>query len=572
MDQYERLAVFFITFHHINVLIITLAINVGIYVKARKDKLLYSFLFLQGTMMLWMIAKIFKTVAPVIELRWFFIVLQYFAICLLEVGFFEFSFIYSKGERPKIHLRLPLYILATIQFVIIATNPYHHLFYSEFDFWGDEFGIIFYVHSMIIYSVLLFGIVKCGTKLKKTIKNRRQYYVISLAIILPIIANVLYITGIARTFINSLGFSVTFDVTPIVFTMTLFIFIYAIYRQDFLDMMPIFKDEIIKHIQTAIIVTDQDHIVIECNDEAKFLMGFGDMLERKTLEAYLMNSYARDDVAGMIAEIRKHEAVKLEWKHKNNHFEIHKKPYIDSKEVIKGYIYTIYDITDYIKLKESIKDQNESIIVSNEMLEERIELSKEVSRMAARNYFARELHDILGHSMTVTIKLLEVSSLSYSDDKELAMKQLVEAAGVASKGYTDLRKSVIHNFEAENDYRGLKNDIKKIAKILEVAGIHCEIETNKDYGLISDLETQVIKRFCQEGITNALKHGKATKVKIQLKFEKNGNQISCLNNGEKPSALIKGNGLKGLDYRVKELGGRVIIVNEGPWFGFCMMY
>lgn len=572
MDPYEGYFAFYMSFHHINVLLVTLAVNVWIYVKARKDKLLYSFLCIQGTIMLWMVSKIFKTVSPMLEPRWFFVVLQYLAICLLEVAFFEFAFIYATGKRCKKKFRYPLYVVATIQFLIVATNPYHYLFYSRFDFWGDDFGILFYLHTLIIYSVLVFGIVLCGIKLKETIKKKSQYYVVSIAILLPFVTNFLYITGIIRRFIKSLGFRVTFDVTPMAFALSLFIFLYAIYRHDFLDMMPIYKDEIIRRIQTAIIVTDQDNIVIECNDEAKVLMGFGEMLDRKTLGAYLNDTYGDEVLNGLVFKLRENIEIKLEWMHDGRHFEIHKKPYRDTKETIKGYIYTIYDITDYIDLKESINEKNQAIKVSNVALEERIDLSKELSRIAARNYFARELHDILGHSMTVTIKLLEVASLSYIEDKAMAVNQLEEAAAVAGKGYTDLRKSIVNNYEAEHDFRGLKNDIKKIARILEVAGVECDIEINKEYGLLSEDEVQVIKRFCQEGITNALKHGMATKVQIKLVFDKDGHKISCLNNGRKPTNLLKGNGLKGLDYRVEQLGGKVAIEDNKEWFGFSMSY
>ncbi len=321
---------------------------------------------------------------------------------------------------------------------------------------------MFYVHTGIIYSVIMFGIVLCAIRLRKTIKDRIQLRIISFAILFPFVFNLLYILGITRRFIKSLGFRITFDVTPIAFTLTLFIFLYAIYRYDFLDMMPIYKEEIIRKVQTAIIVTDCDGVVIECNNEARDLLGFDDMLERETLKTYIDSIVSPEQknilVGGAIGEEMAH---KFEWHHDESVYEIHKKPYLDSKERIQGFIYAIYDVTYYDTLGRSIKDKQEAIIVSNKALEERIDMSKELSRIAARNYFARELHDILGHSMTVAIKLLEVSGISYPEDKTMAVSQLEEAARVSSKGYSDLRKSIVSNFEAEHDFVGLRSDIKK---------------------------------------------------------------------------------------------------------------
>jgi len=538
----------------------------AIYIKAKKDKLLYSFLLLQGTGMLWMLAKILKTVSPSLEPRWAFVVLQYAAICLLEVAFFEFSFIYTYRKRAALFFRVPVYIIASLQFMSVWSNPYHYLFYQRFDFYGDSFGPLFNLYMGIFYTIICIGMVLIGRRLHENYKNTKQLILVSMAILCPIGFNILYITGIARKAIFSMGLKVSFDITPMAFVLALFIFAYATYRYDFLDLLPLYKEEIIGEIQTAVVVTDKNQMILEMNQQAKELFDLEGEFHEVVFDQYLENFIKEKILIELKEENRNQVCYFLE-----KDYQLHRKVYIDYKGKEKGYIYTSYNIGEYLRLKASIEQKNTAINSSNRALEEKIESFKEISRMSARNYFARELHDILGHSMTLTIKLLEISELTYKEDKLLAVQQLKEARDIANKGYIDLKVSLETNFNVEHNKAELKIEIEKIVKILKVAGIECQVNMPNTQGTIEEEAYQLIKRFCQEGVTNALKHGEPTKIKITLEFEEE-NTICVLNNGIKPRKLKKGNGIKGLEDRLWALEGRIQFVTVNQWFGICMTY
>jgi len=78
--------------------IVNIVAFVIIYMKANKNKSLNAFFIVQFSMMIWLIGKILKTVSPTVELRWFFIVFYYLGICLLEVSFLDFSYIYNREK------------------------------------------------------------------------------------------------------------------------------------------------------------------------------------------------------------------------------------------------------------------------------------------------------------------------------------------------------------------------------------------------------------------------------------------------------------------------------------------
>ncbi|MBN2883019.1 MAG: hypothetical protein JXN10_05790, partial [Clostridia bacterium] len=151
MKEIAKVEILTICAWQLGALMAVLIAFVILYIKANRTETLKAFFSILAAIGLWLTGKILKTVAPTIELRWSFIVIYYFAICWLEVALLEFGYTYNRGRNMVTKKRLLLYILPTVQFFIVATNPLHHLFYSEFTFFSDQFGPLFYVHIVIEY-------------------------------------------------------------------------------------------------------------------------------------------------------------------------------------------------------------------------------------------------------------------------------------------------------------------------------------------------------------------------------------------------------------------------------------
>lgn len=568
MTHSNSVSVFTISTFHIVAFIFLLAFNIFIFLRANKNQLLYSFLVVQGSFLIWIVAKIFKTVSPTYELRWFFVVFQYFGICLLEISFLQFAHYYYKGKSIYIKILIPLTLLAVCQFIFIGTNEYHHKFYSEFTFWGDEFAKGFYFHVVILYSYILAGIIMISRKFSREFYHNRQFYEISIAIFIPLLANIYYLSGYYHILMTKLHMS-PFDITPIAFEISLGIFAYAIYKKDFLNLKPIFDDEIIKHSSTGIIILDNYQCPIEVNKRGELYLplllkvGFIDRLE--TIDEVISD-------CGTSEEASSCHVVKKEIRDKHG------------RQL--GYLTTVKDITIYARLKDELEQQMEELQIINEELEEKIDLNDTLSKISARNFVARELHDILGHSMTLAIKLLEIALIEckmlLKEDQELKVihlhnelihTQLEEAYRTCLKGYTDLRKSLLEKQEMSYDLIGLKTEVNKMGQLLQVAGVNFNLSMTKVNGLLSDSEYHTIKRFCQEGITNAIKHGKPSEISINMNFSHRLNTITIKDNGMGCEILNKGNGLLGMEDRVKEIDGFVRYNCEnGKGFEVSLLY
>ena len=104
MDVSDKLAfeIYTISIFHIIALILIFSFSLYIFFRARKTPLLYSYLTVVSMIVLWMLSKLLKTVAPSIELRWFFIVTQYFGVDFLGVSLVVFAYIYTTEVVPSV--------------------------------------------------------------------------------------------------------------------------------------------------------------------------------------------------------------------------------------------------------------------------------------------------------------------------------------------------------------------------------------------------------------------------------------------------------------------------------------
>ncbi len=199
---------------HIIAIIIAIIASMMLFIKTDKDVSVKAFLIMQTSIIFWMLFKILKTVAPTIGLRWGFIVLYYIAMCILEIAFLEFAFSRYKKRRIKKKIRYLLCIFPLFQILMVMTNPSHHLFYKRFDFWGDTFGPLFYVHFVIEYAFIITGSYYCALTLKREFKDKKALYrqLVSFAIVFPMVMNLLYVTKVFHQYLRRFDEYIIFDI------------------------------------------------------------------------------------------------------------------------------------------------------------------------------------------------------------------------------------------------------------------------------------------------------------------------------------------------------------------------
>jgi signal transduction histidine kinase len=190
------------------------------------------------------------------------------------------------------------------------------------------------------------------------------------------------------------------------------------------------------------------------------------------------------------------------------------------------------------------------------------ELLADSSRMAERLQISRELHDTLGHHLTVLSVNLELVKQTVEGR---ATEPVQEAQAVTRLLLSDVREVV----STLRDDRSV--DLRRALETL-VAG------TRKPRVLLSFPESLEIRdpsqahalfRCAQEAITNAVRHAQARNLWIELGKEEDGIVLRARDDGRGAAAVRAGNGLQGMRERLEEIGGRLEIESR-PGQGFSL--
>jgi two-component system sensor histidine kinase DesK len=180
------------------------------------------------------------------------------------------------------------------------------------------------------------------------------------------------------------------------------------------------------------------------------------------------------------------------------------------------------------------------------------EARAEVARLAAENErirIARDLHDLLGHSLTtITVKAGLARRLG-SADPAGALGQIAEVEELSRQTLAEVRAAV-------SSYRDvtLVGELARGRELLRASGIAADLPTATD--VVDPNHSELLGWALREGLTNVVRHARATTCAVRLSPD--GVEITDDGIG---SAAPPGNGLSGLRERVLAAGGSV---DAGP--------
>ena len=206
--------------------------------------------------------------------------------------------------------------------------------------------------------------------------------------------------------------------------------------------------------------------------------------------------------------------------------------------------------------KESILKLNLELKEANTKLEEYASDSARMAETRERNRLAREIHDTLGHSLTGIITGIEACIMLMDIAPEATKEQLRAIAEVARNGIVDVRRSVKALHPDALESMDLENALlKMIDTTKRSTGVEITYFFDADLNHFNQDEEDVVYRVVQESITNAIRHGQATKIRIEITRVDGDLHILILDNGKGCENIEPGFGLHHMQERVEMLGG-----------------
>jgi two-component system sensor histidine kinase DesK len=167
---------------------------------------------------------------------------------------------------------------------------------------------------------------------------------------------------------------------------------------------------------------------------------------------------------------------------------------------------------------------------------------------AERSRFARDLHDILGHSLTVITVKAELANRLLDVDPERARAELVDLERLSRDALSDVRRAV-------DGYRDLTlpGELARARVALLAADIDADLPNSTD-----EVPSELRELFAwtvREGVTNVIRHSGATRCQVRLAA--GGVEVSDDGGGPGPERA-GGNGLDGLRERAAAAGAVLV--------------
>jgi two-component system sensor histidine kinase DesK len=165
--------------------------------------------------------------------------------------------------------------------------------------------------------------------------------------------------------------------------------------------------------------------------------------------------------------------------------------------------------------------------------------------------FARDLHDLIGQSLSVLVLKSELVSKQLPDDTDDSVRQEVrDIAQVARKSLNEVREAVA-------GYRRptLQAEISSARNALRAAGIGLVVEDK--VGTLTPDQDGVLAWCLREAVTNVVKHSGAKRCDVRIFRDDGLARLDVSDDGHGADSLHGGSGLAGMRERVAMVGGSV---------------
>lgn len=185
---------------------------------------------------------------------------------------------------------------------------------------------------------------------------------------------------------------------------------------------------------------------------------------------------------------------------------------------------------------------------ANRKLELAHEEIAHLAKLAERERIARDLHDVLGHTLSVVVLKSELAGKLMERDPERARREIAEVEQIARQALSEVREA-IRGYRSE----GLAAEIARAQKTLDAAGVALECGNRPPH--LAPAEETVLSLIVREAVTNIVRHAQASRCRLEFSATGDGTALVVEDNG-RGGIRQEGNGLRGMRERVESLGGR----------------
>lgn len=243
-----------------------------------------------------------------------------------------------------------------------------------------------------------------------------------------------------------------------------------------------------------------------------------------------------------------------------------------SFSVLFTLIFTLLTVSSE-KSRAEVERLASELVEANRKLRQYAVGVEELAMTRERNRLAREVHDTLGHYLTVVNVQIEAARILMDRDPNRGAEPLAKAQSLTLEGLQEIRRSVSALRASPLDNRTLTDALRHVLDENRAAGLNAEMQVLGEARALSPQAELTLYRAGQEGLTNVRKHAHGAQARMELDFrDQKRVRLRVIDNGAenaKCGGKTDGFGLMGLRERANLLGG-ALVAQAVPGQGFTL--
>ncbi len=179
---------------------------------------------------------------------------------------------------------------------------------------------------------------------------------------------------------------------------------------------------------------------------------------------------------------------------------------------------------------------------------------EQLAKLAERERIARDLHDVLGHTLSVIVLKTELAGRLLTRNPERAAREIGDVESIARKALAEVREA-IGGYRSE----GLNAEIQRAHRTLDAAGVQLTCPSAPPP--LNPAEETVLALIVREAVTNIVRHAHASRCSLIFADDEGRCSLVVEDDG-RGGIRQEGNGLRGMRERIEALGGHFSLSAE----------
>lgn len=549
-----------------------------IYSNAKKDGMLYSFIFLNCLMIVWCVGLILEEFSLHREqwLRWGSLWVSYLGICFFGYAWLLFCF-YFTGARIKeskknlVFLALPF----VIYYLFLLTNHYHQLFYIVPKDAKRSFGPVYYI---LVFTTFVYICTGTALLLRFYLKSKGLARTQSLLVLLTCIT--VFVIVFFRV-----AFKWDIETIPISFILLSYgVYYTGLKKFSLFKVVPVSILSFLDSMEQGICIIDTDLDMVSSNRAFKGMFPcaapFRDNEKITPFLDYLDSaSICDEESAAILDSVQKSKTAvirgKISLKHPDARtFFVIVQPAYASNGKERGRIISFRDISELVRLNYLLEQKNIEMLYMNEeyqkVNEEIMKYTLSTQELSVTKERNRILNELYG---SIQMKFSSIILFAHGCIKDLRsngnqnQENMEKLNQMVKVGLQEIRNSIYMQNTGEDTNSFGKNLEKLLISFLK-EGIDIKLLVEGTIQPTNYPVRSAVFGIWQEALENSIKHGKATLIYVIIKFKENCLHLYIMDDGKGCEDIHKGAGLDKMEQWVQSLQGTISYGSLGFGEGF----